>query len=111
MSRNLKSDRVQRAARVPMRQPQLQHAASVVVVVVVVVMVVVVVSTSSTSSTSSSGSSSRSSSSSSSNSSRTACINSTSKGGLEYGVRAPVFCGNLREQTGESGFSHNPLET
>ena len=23
--------------------------------------------------------------------------------GLEYGVRAPVFCGNLREQTGDNG--------
>ena len=26
------------------------------------------------------------------------------KKGLEYGVRAPVFYGNLREQTGENGF-------
>ena len=28
---------------------------------------------------------------------------------LEYGVRAPVFCGNLREQTGEeNSFPRNP---
>ena len=26
------------------------------------------------------------------------------KRGLEYGVRAPVFCGSLREQPGENGF-------
>ena len=28
--------------------------------------------------------------------------------GLEYGVRAAVFYGNLREQTGESGFPRMP---
>ena len=27
---------------------------------------------------------------------------------LEYGVRAPVFYGNLREQTGENGFPRKP---
>ena len=27
---------------------------------------------------------------------------------LENGVRAPVFCGSLREQTGENGFPRKP---
>ena len=31
-----------------------------------------------------------------------------SKRGLEYGVRAPVFYGNLREQTRENGFPLKP---
>ena len=31
-----------------------------------------------------------------------------SKRVLEYGVRAPAFYGNLREQTGESGFPQIP---
>ena len=30
------------------------------------------------------------------------------KRGLEYGIGAPVFCGNLREQTGENGFPRKP---
>ena len=30
------------------------------------------------------------------------------KRGLECGVRAPVFCGNPREQTGENGFPQIP---
>ena len=30
------------------------------------------------------------------------------EGVLEYGVRAPVFCGNLREQTAENGFPRIP---
>ena len=30
------------------------------------------------------------------------------KRGLEYGVQAPVFYGNLREQTGENGFPRIP---
>ena len=32
------------------------------------------------------------------------------KRGLEYGVRAPVFYGNLREQTGENGSLRIPTE-
>ena len=28
---------------------------------------------------------------------------------LEYGVGAPVFYGNLREQTGENGFPRKPI--
>ena len=33
------------------------------------------------------------------------------KRGLEHGVRAPVFYGNLQEQTGESGFPRKPTGT
>ena len=32
----------------------------------------------------------------------------TQKRVLEYGVRAPVFYGNLREQTGQNGFPQIP---
>ena len=32
----------------------------------------------------------------------------TAKRVLEYGVRAPVFYGNLREETGENGFPRIP---